>query len=307
MVVASSLTLAATSAQAADGGSAGTTGTSEYPTPGASTHRITLVTGDVAELTTNSGGQVSARLTSDEPYYFGNFDGDLTLVPASAYPLLTAGRLDQRLFNLTDLVAQGYDDASSDKLPLLLTAPSTLRSTPSAPQAATLRRTLPSVGSTAVSVQKSDAKTFWDGVSGPTTFKSSQLTKIWLDGTVTHATLDSAPEQIGAPTAWQPATTARGVKVAVLDTGIDTDHPDLADGLAAENFIRRPSRSRTATVTAPTSRRPSPARRRVRRQAQGRRAGRRTADRQGARQQRQRPGLPGRSPAWSGPRRRARR
>jgi len=235
MVVASTLTLATTSAQAEGGNASSST---EKPTPGASTHRITLVTGDVAEVTTNSNGQVSARLTSDEPYYFGNFDGDLTLIPAEAYPLLAEGRLDKRLFNLTDLVAQGYDDASIDRLPLLLAAPSTLRSTPPAPHAATMRRTLPSVGSTAVSVQKADAKTFWDSVSGPTTFKAgSQVNKIWLDGR-THATLDQSTKQIGAPTAWKAGYDGRGVKVAVLDTGYDAGHPDLAKQVvASESFV----------------------------------------------------------------------
>ncbi|MEU4190737.1 S8 family peptidase [Kribbella sp. NPDC026611] len=205
--------------------------------PGATTKRITLVTGDVAELTTSSNGQVSAHLTDDEPYYFGTFDGELSLVPAKAYPLLTSGRLDQRLFNLTELAAQGYDDASSDRLPLLLTAPSTLRSAPSTPAAATFRRTLPSVGSTAVTVRKSDASTFWAGISGPKTFASSQLTKVWLDGR-THATLDRSTQQIGAPTAWKAGYDGRGVKVAVLDTGYDAGHPDLAHQVAAsQSFI----------------------------------------------------------------------
>ncbi|GAB2633558.1 S8 family peptidase [Kribbella swartbergensis] len=236
-VVASSLLLATTPANAAGDNNITTNGSTAQPTSGASTHRITLVTGDVAELTIGPNGQASARLTSDEPYYFGNFDGDLSLVPAKAYPLLTEGRLDQRLFNLTDLVAQGYDDASSDRLPLLLTAPSTLRSTPAAPRAATVRRTLPSVGSTAVSVQKSDARTFWDSVSGPTTFKSSQVTKIWLDGR-TRATLDQSTKQIGAPTAWASGYDGDGVKVAVLDTGYDAGHPDLAKQvIASESFV----------------------------------------------------------------------
>ena len=43
--------------------------------------------------------------------------------------------------------------------------------------------------------------------------------------------------QIGAPAAWQRGYTGKGVKVAVLDTGIDKTHPDLRDRVAAEaNF-----------------------------------------------------------------------
>ncbi|HZX06180.1 S8 family serine peptidase, partial [Kribbella sp.] len=219
---------------AANAGPPAGTAPGVQPTPGATSKRITLVTGDVAELTTNSAGQVSARLLGDEPYYFGTFDGEVTLIPAEAYPLLSAGRLDKRLFNLTELAAQGYDDASSDKLPLLVTgSAATVRST----AAATVRRTLPSVGSTAVSVQKSDAKTFWNGVSGPTTFKSSQLSKIWLDGR-THATDEQSMPQIGAPTAWKQGYDGHGVKVAVLDTGYDAGHPDLAKQVvASESFV----------------------------------------------------------------------
>jgi subtilisin family serine protease len=233
-VVVGSLLLTTTTANA---GGPGEPAAAVQLTPGASSKRITLVTGDVAELTTSANGQVSAHLVGDEPYYFGTFDGELSLVPAKAYPLLTEGRLDKRLFNLTELAAQGYDDASSDRLPLLLTAPATLRSAPSTPTAATLRRTLSSVGSSAVTVQKSDAKAFWDGVSGPTTFKTSQVTKIWLDGR-THATDDQSNQQIGAPTAWKQGYDGHGVKVAVLDTGYDAGHPDLAKQVvASESFI----------------------------------------------------------------------
>ena len=89
-------------------------------------------------------GQGSARLTDDETYCFGTFDGELSLVPADAYPLLTEGRLDRRLFNLSELVAQGYD-ASSDRLPLLLTVPSTVRNAPAIPAAATFAVPFPAL------------------------------------------------------------------------------------------------------------------------------------------------------------------
>ncbi|MFI5730231.1 S8 family serine peptidase [Kribbella sp. NPDC051587] len=223
MVLASSPLLASTTAQAAAPLATAQPGTTQ---PG-TTQRVTLVTGDVAELSTSSTGQVSARLVGDEPYYFGSFDGDLSIVPASAYPLLTENRLDRRLFNLTELVAQGYDDNATPDLPLILTTP---RNTIAA---ATVRRTLPSVGSTAVTVSKANAKAFWKTA---VTSRSAPA-KIWLDGR-THAMLDRSTRQIGAPTAWKSGYDGRGVKVAVLDTGYDAGHPDLAQQVvAAESFV----------------------------------------------------------------------
>jgi subtilisin family serine protease len=49
--------------------------------------------------------------------------------------------------------------------------------------------------------------------------------------------LDPNLTQIGAPAAWSAGLTGRGVRVAVLDTGIDTTHPDLQGKVvAAANF-----------------------------------------------------------------------
>jgi len=224
MVLASSPVLASTTAHAA---APPVTVTPSAPSMPGATQRVTLVTGDVAELTTSPAGQMSARLIGDEPYYFGSFDGELSIVPASAYPLLTENRLDRRLFNLTELVAQGYGDSATPDLPLILTTP---RSTVAA---ATVRRTLPSVGSTAVTVAKVNAKAFWKSA----TANRAAPAKIWLDGR-THATLDRSTRQIGAPTAWRSGYDGRGVKVAVLDTGYDAGHPDLArQVVAAESFV----------------------------------------------------------------------
>ena len=39
--------------------------------------------------------------------------GDLFVLPDEALPLLTADKLDRRLFNVTDLIEMGYDDAKS--------------------------------------------------------------------------------------------------------------------------------------------------------------------------------------------------
>src|SRR5690348_3164273 len=42
------------------------------------------------------------------------------------------------------------------------------------------------------------------------------------------------PTQIGAPTAWQKSM-GKGVTVAVIDSGVDVDHPDLKPNLDRAN------------------------------------------------------------------------
>ncbi len=70
---------------------------------------------------------------------------------------------------------------------------------------------------------------------------NSGITKIWLDGKV-RPVLDKSVPQIGAPDAWKAGYEGSGVEVAVLDTGVDATHPDLAGKVKeSQDFSGSPS------------------------------------------------------------------
>lgn len=205
------------------------------PVP-AGLHRVTvtLITGDVVDLTTSADGRQTVAL---EPGPDGRVPaaaitrahGHLYVTPASALPLLAAGRLDQRLFDVTGLIAQRYDDAHSTTLPVIvdyghgLVAAVRARGT-TLPHAATTVR-IPALGMTAYAADKHRARAFWNAVTDGSRLADGAA-RIDLDGRV-HSLVDPNVEQIHAPEAWAAGYDGTGTTVAVLDTGYDPTHPDL--------------------------------------------------------------------------------
>ena len=66
-----------------------------------------------------------------------------------------------------------------------------------------------------------------------------------------HTTIDSSVPLINAPAVWQnvagPSAAGEGMKIAILDTGIDKDNPLFSDaGYTAPNGFPRNSRQRVA-------------------------------------------------------------
>lgn len=218
------------------------------PSSAPGSRSVTLITGDTVTVTTAADGttvtDVEGPGGATSTYHRTDRKGSTYVYPDAVLPYVTAGSLDDRLFNVTQLLANGYDDASADTLPLIVRyTDAAARSRDTTPlDGSDVVRALPSVDGAAVEQDRSDAATFWTALTddadsggarrGDAPVFAGGIEKVWLDGPVT-ADLAESTAQIGAPDVWADGNTGAGVDVAVLDTGIDPTHPDLADQVAA--------------------------------------------------------------------------
>ncbi|MFC8062561.1 S8 family serine peptidase [Streptomyces sp. NPDC057293] len=183
---------------------------------------VTLVTGDRVTVTELGGGHKTVTVErpagADGAVHTRSSGGRTTVVPDEALPYLRDGSLDERLFDVGELLDQGLADSETGTLPLIVTYEKGARS--ATPKGTERTRALPSVRGAAVEAGK--GRDFWREFT-----RGAGVDGVWLDGRVTAAMAESNA-QIGTPQAWQAGLTGKGVTVAVLDSGVDAGHPDLA-------------------------------------------------------------------------------
>ena len=118
---------------------------------------ITLITGDAVALT--RAGKRYAATVRPAPgrqgvtFHTIETDGGLRVLPSDAIPMVDAGRLDAELFDVEHLVAQGYGDAASTTLPLIVQGGAARRTADA--------RALTSIGASAIAPAKDTLAGFW--------------------------------------------------------------------------------------------------------------------------------------------------
>ncbi|MER8041741.1 S8 family serine peptidase [Streptomyces sp. NPDC094032] len=211
--------------------------------------RIPLVTGDHVVVDAK-GRMVAFEAAAGReriPVQVQRAGGRTLVVPADAQSLIAEGRLDQRLFDLDVLTDPRLRESHRSGLKLIVQyegGAAAARAEVRAAGATPSQRTFPTLNADAVTASGDDLAGVWNALTDRRSTglraTAAGIRTVWLDG-VRSARLDRSVPQIGADKAWASGFDGKGVRIAVLDTGVDKTHEDLRTQVVGEkNFSASP-------------------------------------------------------------------
>ena len=134
-------------------------------------------------------------------------------------------KLDRMLFNVDYLLSEGYQDLPSLPVVIVAGGESVL---PASVEIVTAHGGGVSFSFADLAMLAVDLPLTDVGETSDALLAMPEVSKIWLD-MVHNATLDVSVPLIGAPQVWDAGFKGNGVEIAILDSGIQTFHPDLDD------------------------------------------------------------------------------
>jgi subtilisin family serine protease len=192
---------------------------------------ITLITGQTIHIS-EAGNDRQYTVTSDreaEHLQFIEVTDDPTL-PDGTYAIPATADVElysPLFFNLDLLIEQGFTDAQTDVMPVIVTTatgPSAMARSLGSINGFTATSTLSSIDAVAGTVAKDTAAATTQNVA-----QTVRVEQVYLDATFEPVLNQSAPAVNAQAARKQFDVDGTDMAIAVIDTGIDADHPDFGD------------------------------------------------------------------------------
>ena len=183
---------------------------------------VVLVTGDVVTVTQYPSGRRSFAVRgveANEAFAIFTIRNETYVVPQSA----NLKKLDLTLFNIDYLLREEYFNL--DSVPVLISSASTVWSSSVAKDPSVkgfVKKVFKSIPAIAAKATFEEVRNLYKAL-----MKRAEVAKVWLDRKI-HADLDESVPLIGAPSVWLAGYDGTGIRIAILDTGIDSTHPDVS-------------------------------------------------------------------------------